>query len=48
MNKYLLFFDLQIFYDVLDIFPQLSYPLTFITLNVGIVDNLEEGLDGVN
>ena len=36
------------FYEVLDIFPQLSYPLTFITLNVGIVDNLEEGLDWVN
>ena len=48
MNEYLLFFDLSIFYDVLDIFPKFSYPLTFITLNVRIVDNLEERLDGVN
>ena len=35
------FFDSQIFYEVLDIFPRLSYRLTFIMLNVGIVDNLE-------
>ena len=42
------FFRFTDFYEVLDIFPQLSYPLTFITLNVGIVDNLEEGLDWVN
>ena len=42
------FFRFTDFYEVLDIFPQLSYPLTFITLNVGIVDDLEEGLDGVN
>ena len=31
------FFESQIFYEVLDIFPR----LTFIMLNVGIVDNLE-------
>ena len=35
------FFDSQIFYEVLDIFPWLSYRLTFIMLNVGMVDNLE-------
>ena len=35
------FFDSQIFYEVLDIFPRLSYRLTFIMLNVGMVDNLE-------
>ena len=29
------------FYEVLDIFPRLSYRLTFIMLNVGMVDNLE-------
>ena len=28
-------------YEVLDIFPRLSYRLTFIMLNVGMVDNLE-------
>ena len=32
---------MQIFYEVLDIFPRLSYRLTFIMLNVGMVDNLE-------
>ena len=42
MNKYLLFFDSQLFYEVLDIFPRLSYRLlTFIVLNAGMVDNLE-------
>ena len=35
------FFDSQISYEVLDIFPWLSYRLTFIMLNVGMVDNLE-------
>ena len=35
------FFDSQIFYEVLDIFPRLSYRLTFIMLNVGMVDNPE-------
>ena len=35
------FFDSQIFNEVLDIFPRLSYRLTFIMLNVGMVDNLE-------
>ena len=35
------FFDSQISYEVLDIFPRLSYRLTFIMLNVGMVDNLE-------
>ena len=35
------FFDSQIFYEVLDIFPRLSYRLTFIMLNVRLVDNLE-------
>ena len=36
------FFDSQIFfYEVLDIFRWLSYRLTFIMLNVGMVDNLE-------
>ena len=30
-----------IFYEVLDIFPRLSYRLTFIMFNVGMVDNLE-------
>ena len=35
-------FSIQIFfYEVLDIFPRLSYRLTFIMLNVGMVDNLE-------
>ena len=33
------FFDSQIFYEVLDIFPRLSYRLTFIMLDVGMVDN---------
>ena len=31
----------RFFYEVLDIFPRLSYRLTFIMLNVGMVDNLE-------
>ena len=31
----------RFFYEVLDIFPQLSYRLTFIMLNVGMVDNQE-------
>ena len=31
----------RFFYKVLDIFPRLSYRLTFIMLNVGMVDNLE-------
>ena len=31
----------RIFYEVLDIFPRLSYRLTFIMLNVEMVDNLE-------
>ena len=35
------FSDSQFFYEVLDIFPRLSYRLTFIMLNVGMVDNLE-------
>ena len=35
------FLDSQIFDEVLDIFPRLSYRLTFIMLNVGMVDNLE-------
>ena len=33
------FGDSQIFYE--DIFPRFSYRLTFIMLNVGMVDNLE-------
>ena len=42
VNKYLFFFfDSQIFYEVLNIFPRLSYRLTFIMLNVGVADNLE-------
>ena len=35
------FFYSQIFYEVLDIIPRLSLRLTFIMLNVGMVDNLE-------
>ena len=35
------FFNAQIFYKVLDTFLWLSYSLTFIMLNVGMVDNLE-------
>ena len=35
------FFDSQIFYEVLDICPRLSYRLIFVMLNVGMVDNLE-------
>ena len=35
------FFDSQIFYEVLDIFPRLSYRLTFIMLDLGMVDNVE-------
>ena len=35
------FLDSQIFDQVLDIFPRLSYWFTFIMLNVGMVDNLE-------
>ena len=35
------FFDSQIYNEVLDIFPRLSYRLTFIMLIVGMVDNLE-------
>ena len=35
------FFDSQIFYEVLDIFPRLSFRLAFIMLKVGMVDNLE-------
>ena len=31
----------RFFYEVLDIFPRFSYRLTFIMLNVGMVDNLE-------
>ena len=31
----------RFFYEVLDIFPRLSYRLTFIKLNVEMVDNLE-------
>ena len=31
----------RFFFEVLDIFPRLSYRLTFIMLNVGMVDNLE-------
>ena len=31
----------RFFYEVLDIFPRLSYRLTFIMLNVRMVDNLE-------
>ena len=34
-------FDSQIFYEVLEIFPRLSYRLTLIMLNVGMVDNPE-------
>ena len=34
------FFNSQIFYEVLDIFPWLSHRLTLIMLNVGMVDNL--------
>ena len=33
--------DSQIFDEVLDIFPRLSYRLTFIMLNMEMVDNLE-------
>ena len=36
-----LFFDSQIFYEVVDIFPRLSYRLIFIMLSVGMVDILE-------
>ena len=35
------FFGSQISYEVLDIFPWLSYRLTFIMLNVGMIDNLQ-------
>ena len=35
------FLDSVIFFEVLVIFPLLSYQLTFIMLNVGMVDNLE-------
>ena len=35
------FLDSQIFDQVLDIFPWLSYRFTFIMLNVGMVDKLE-------
>ena len=35
------FFDSQIFYEVLDIFSRLSYRLTFVMLNVEMVDHLE-------
>ena len=35
------FFDSQIFYEVLEIFARLSYRLTFVLLNVGMVGNLE-------
>ena len=31
----------RFFYEVLDIIPRLSFRLTFIMLNVGMVDNLE-------
>ena len=41
VNKYLLFFRFTDFSEVVDIFPRLSYRLTFIMLNVGMVDNLE-------
>ena len=42
VNKYLFFFRFtDFFYEVLDIFPRLSYRLTFIMLNVGVADNLE-------
>ena len=41
VNKDLFFFDSRIFYEVLDIFPRLSYRLTFIMLDVGMVDNVE-------
>ena len=37
----IIFLDSQIFDQVLDIFPWLSYWFTFIMLNVGMVDNLE-------
>ena len=35
------FFDSRIFYEVLEIFARLSYRLTFVLLNVGMVGNLE-------
>ena len=35
------FLDSRIFDEVLDIFPRLSYRLTFIMLNMEMVDNLE-------
>ena len=35
------FLQSRIFDEVLDIFPRLSYRLTFIMLNVRMVDNLE-------
>ena len=35
------FLDSQIFDEVLDIFPRLLNRLTFIMLNLGMVDNLE-------
>ena len=42
VNNYIYyFFNSQIFYEVLDIFPPLLYQLTFIMLNVGMVDNQE-------
>ena len=37
----IIFLDSQIFDEVLDNFPRLSYRLTFIMLNMEIVDNLE-------
>ena len=37
----IILFESQISYEVLDIFPRLSYRLTFIMLNVGMIDNLE-------
>ena len=39
------FLDSQIFDEVLDIFPRLSYRLTFIMLNMEMVDNLEFWVD---
>ena len=37
----IIFLDSQIFDEVLDIFPRLLNRLTFIMLNLGMVDNLE-------
>ena len=43
----IIFFDSQIFYEVLDIFPGLSYRLTFIMLNVPTCQDGVENHDKV-